>query len=137
MWPHAPDRWQPSVHRRNDVAGEDAVSRLRRLGDGGRIPGLPDSFPLACAALMPALVRSEISARSSCATAPRTWRENMPWGVEVSMGSRKERKWAPLSSNRSMTSRMSLLLSDFNLKRLAKSLKVLEWAPWGGQGSGR
>src|SRR5208337_3956614 len=26
------------VHRGNDIAGEDAVSRLRRLGDGGRIP---------------------------------------------------------------------------------------------------
>src|SRR5271157_3288800 len=46
-------------------------------------PGFPGSFPRACAALMPAFVRSEISARSSCATAPRTWSENMPWGVDV------------------------------------------------------
>ncbi len=36
-------------------------------------PGFPGSFPRARAALMPAFVRSEISARSSCATAPRTW----------------------------------------------------------------
>lgn len=35
---------------------------------------------------IPALVRSEISARSSCATAPRICRENMPCGVDVSIG---------------------------------------------------
>ena len=35
-------------------------------------PGFPGSFPRARAASIPAFVRSEISARSSCATAPRT-----------------------------------------------------------------
>jgi hypothetical protein len=56
------------------------------------------------AAFMPALVRSAISARSSCATAPSTSSENLPCGVEVSIGSRSERKCAPRSSSRSMTS---------------------------------
>ncbi len=38
MGPHAPDCRQPSVHRRNDISGEDPVSRLRRFGDRGGIP---------------------------------------------------------------------------------------------------
>ena len=38
LGPHAADRRQPTVHRGDDIAGEDAVSSLRRLGDGGRIP---------------------------------------------------------------------------------------------------
>jgi hypothetical protein len=37
-----------------------------------RSPGLPGSLPRARAALIPAFVRSEINARSSWATAPRT-----------------------------------------------------------------
>ena len=56
-------------------------------------------LPRASAALMPAFVRSEISARSSWATAPSTCSENMPCGVEVSIGPRSERKSAPRSSS--------------------------------------
>src|SRR3712207_7714730 len=41
----------------------------------------------------------------SCATAPSTCKENMPCGVEVSMGSRRERKCAFLASRFSITSR--------------------------------
>src|SRR5271165_4064273 len=77
-------------HRSIDAMTSPVKTRFRAcaalaMAAGSRAlrPGLPESFPLACAALMPALVRSEISARSSCATAPRTCRENMPWGVEV------------------------------------------------------
>lgn len=56
-----------------------------------RSPGLPGSLPFAFAAAISAFVRSEINARSSRATAPSTWRKNMPCGVEVSMGSRRSR----------------------------------------------
>jgi hypothetical protein len=51
-----------------------------------------DAFTFDFAARIPALVCSEIRARSSCATVPRTWRENMPCGVVVSMGSPSDRK---------------------------------------------
>ena len=87
------------VVSRRDVA---LLPRRFRNGIRARRPGLPGAC-LALAALMPALVRSEISARSSCATAPRTCSENIPCGVEVSIGSFNERKCAPCSSSCSMT----------------------------------
>ena len=78
-------RWQRSRAR-------DA----RASGNSSRKPGLPGSLPRAFAALIPALVRSEINARSSWATAPRTCSENMPCGVDVSIGSCRERKCGAL-----------------------------------------
>ena len=38
LWPHASHRRQPSVHGRDDIASEDAISRRCGLGDGGRVP---------------------------------------------------------------------------------------------------
>lgn len=81
-----------------------AVSLANISGRLSRIPGLPGSRPFALTALMPALVRSEINARSSCATAPSTWSENIPCGVAVSIGSRSERKCAFLAVRSSITS---------------------------------
>ena len=81
------------------------ADRSLRMAPGSRArsPGLPPTRPRALADPNPALVRSAISARSNCATAPSTCSENMPCGVVVSMGSRRERKCAPLASNCSMT----------------------------------
>ena len=87
-------------------------------GRRSRIPGFPESFPLAFAALMPAFVRSEINERSSCATAPSTWRENMPCGVVVSIGSRSERKCTPLSVRPSITS------SKWLTERASRSIRT-------------
>jgi hypothetical protein len=61
-------------------------------GRRSRSPGFPGFMPRALAALMPARVRSEIRERSSWATAPSTCKENIPYGVDVSTGSRKDRK---------------------------------------------
>ena len=70
----------------------------RRAGRDCRRPGrvrVPRSARLWCAR------RSD--ARSSWATAPSTCNENMPCGVEVSIGSRRLRKCAPAASSCSMT----------------------------------
>lgn len=87
-----------------------AASRLARTlritaGSQARRPGLAPTRPLIRAAFRPALVRSEISARSRWVTAPSTWSENMPCGVLVSMRSRKLRKCVPAAANCSMTAR--------------------------------
>ena len=92
---------QPGVQPRQDalqMRGVAARAQLcgwrlghRRAGQDCRRRGRVHAPPFR-----PALVRSAISARSSWATAPSTCKENMPCGVEVSIGSRRLRKCAPL-----------------------------------------
>src|SRR3954451_1371926 len=72
-------------------------------GSPARRPGLPPTRPRLRAASKPALVRSAISARSSCATAPSTCSENIPCGVVVSIGSHRLRKYAPFAASCSIT----------------------------------
>lgn len=84
-----------SLRRRPRNAEQPTVKERPLFATKPPMPGLPGFFPFAFAALIPAFVRSEISARSSWATAPRTCRENMPCGVDVSIGSRSDRKCAP------------------------------------------
>lgn len=69
-----------------------ARATMIAVGSRARSPGLPPRRPRALAARRPAFVRSEVRARSSCATAPSTCNENIPCGVVVSTGSRRERK---------------------------------------------
>ena len=81
-----------------------AVILASASGRRSRMRGLQGSLPLDFAALIPAFVRSEISARSSCATAPSTWSENIPCGVDVSIGWRSDRKCAFFAVRSSITS---------------------------------
>lgn len=94
---------QKRLHGRGLPFSAAAAARIAS-GRRSRRPGLPARRPRALAALIPDLVRSAISARSSWATAPRTCRENIPCGADVSIGSRSDRKWTSRSSRSSMTS---------------------------------
>ena len=49
--------------------------------------GLPGFLPFSLAAWIPSLVRSEISLRSKCAMAPKTWKINSPAADVVSIRS--------------------------------------------------
>ena len=99
LGPHAPDRRQPSVHRRNDIAGEDAVSRLRRLGDRGRIPR-PETG-----------IAGKLSSRL----------RRLDAGLRA-LGNQRAFKLCDRAEDlEGKHALVSLLLSDFNLKRLAKS----------------
>lgn len=81
--------WPGCVRRMQPFARPSLSQGLPAGAHGFRIAG---QLTFGFLRLDPAIVRSEISARSSCATAPRTCSENMPWGVVVSIGSRSERK---------------------------------------------
>ena len=87
-------------------------------GSRRRRPGLPPTRPRAFAARRPALVRSRMSARSNSAAAPRTWRANLPCGVEVSIGSRSDLKCPPTASTRSITS------SRWTSERASRSIRA-------------
>lgn len=78
----------------------ERVGRIR--GEVVRLTAWPGNLPFDLAARIPALVRSEV--RSRWATAPSTCRENIPWGVDVSMESRSERKCTPRAFRASTTS---------------------------------
>ena len=94
--------------RRDFPAAERALVHALQPGrrsDQARLARAPDcrrSDPWVGAVRRPALVRSAMSARSSCATAPSICRENMPCGVVVSTGSCRLRKCAPWASSGSM-----------------------------------
>ncbi len=66
--------------------------------------GLPPFLPLARAAWMPALVRSEIRLCSNSANIAMSWKNSMPVGVLVLTSSVSDTKWMFLFFSRSSVS---------------------------------
>lgn len=103
-WRSSPDSARAIANWRLLQAVQRLHARHRLRYSSPRVHGFHGFFPRALAALMPACVRSEISERSSCATASRTCKEKIPYRIAVSIGLRRERKYAFLASNVPMTS---------------------------------
>lgn len=70
--------------------------------------GLPICAPLALAACSPALVRSDMSARSYSAKDAAIWKNILPRAVEVSMPSLRDWKCTPLACRSSRVATRSL-----------------------------
>jgi hypothetical protein len=94
--PHPLDLGQPGRSVGDEIAEIDLVSRCGNRSDRAAPvlaqPWIAGKHAARLGRLDAGLVRSEISARSSWSTAPSNCSENIPCGVEVSIGSRGERK---------------------------------------------